>query len=350
MKSKITIKDIAKELGVSISTVSKALKDSHEISEETRKRIKAFADFYHYKPNSLALKLRNKKTMVIGIIIPEIVHHFFSRVISGIEKIANERGYNVMICLSNESYNKELLNINMLADGSVDGLLVSIAKETLEKKEFNHFNQLIDDEIPFVLFDRVTDQIDCDKVLVDDIGGGHKATNHLIDIGCKRIAILTTPDHVNVGTERRIGYERALKENNRKIDNSLVIKINEDFNIAEQIKKLLDNPDKLPDGIFAVNEIYAATAMKIAREKGLQIPHDIAIIGFTDGLISEFSSPPLSTVAQHGFTMGEQAAELLLNRIQKKENSENSFEIKVISTNLKIRNSTQKTQKKVSFK
>lgn len=349
MKYKITIKDIAKELGVSISTVSKALKDSHEISEETRKKIKAFANFYHYKPNSLALKLRNKKTMVIGIIIPEIVHHFFSRVISGIEKTANERGYNVMICLSNESYDKELLNINMLADGSVDGLLISIAKETLEKKEFNHFKELINDEIPFVLFDRVSDEIACDKVLVDDAGGGYKATNHLIDIGCKRIALLTTPDHVNVGTQRRLGYIRALEENNRKINNDLIIKINESFDIAEQIKKLLNSPDKLPDGIFAVNEIYAATAMKIAREKGLNVPEDIAVIGFTDGLISEFSTPSLSTVAQHGFTMGEQAADLLLNRIQKKENAENDFERKVISTNLKIRNSTQKIHKKVNF-
>jgi len=347
MKSRITIKDIAKELGVSISTVSKALKDSHEISEATREKIKAFADFYHYKPNSLALKLRSKKTMVIGIIIPKIVHHFFSRVISGIEKTANEHGYNVMICLSNESYDKELLNINMLADGSVDGLLVSIAKETLEKKEFNHFRELIDDEIPFVLFDRVTDEIACDKVLVDDIGGGYKATNHLIDIGCKKIALLTTPDHVNVGADRRIGYERALKENNRAIDQNFIIKINEGFDITKQINKLLNNPDKIPDGIFAVNEIYAATAMKIAREKGLHIPEDIAVIGFTDGLISEFSTPPLSTVAQHGFTMGEQAAELLLSKIQKRENVENDFETKVISTNLKIRNSTQKTPKKV---
>ena len=341
MKSKITIKDIAKELGVSISTVSKALKDSHEISEETRKKIKAFADFYHYKPNSLALKLRNKKTMVIGIVIPEIVHHFFSRVISGIEKIANERGYNVMICLSNESYDKELLNINMLADGSVDGLLVSIAKETLEKNEFGHFNQLIDDGIPFVLFDRVADNLTCDKVLVDDIGGGYKATNHLIDIGCKKIALLTTPDHVNVGADRKIGYERALKENNWEIDDNLIIKINENFDIAGQIEMLLNK--NMPDGIFAVNEIYAATAMKILKQKGLHIPQDIAIIGFTDGLISEFSTPPLSTVAQHGFTMGEQAAELLLNRIQREENSENDFERKVISTNLKIRSSTQKS-------
>ena len=342
MGSKITLKDIAKELGYSKSTVSKALNDSHEISEETRLKIKAFADFYKYKPNSLALKLRNRKTMVIGVVIPEIVHHFFSRVISGIEKIVNEKGYNVMICLSNESYDKEVLNINMLADGSVDGLLVSIAKETLERKSFDHFRELMNDDIPLVLFDRISDELKCDKVIVDDVGGGYKATKHLIDLGCKKIALLTTPDHVNVGEQRKLGYIKALEENNIIVDNDYILKINEKFDISEQIRNLLNHPAKMPDGIFAVNEIYAATAMKISREKGLNIPDDIAVIGFTDGLISEFSTPPLSTVAQHGFTMGEHAAELLLKRIQQKENVEQIYERKVISTNLKIRNSTQR--------
>lgn len=343
MKSKITLKDIARELGVSKSTVSKALNDSHEISEETRKKIKAFAKFYHYKPNSLALKLRSKKTMVIGVIIPEIVHHFFSRVISGIERVVNEKGYNVMICLSNESYDKELLNINMLADGSVDGLLVSISKETLEKNDFDHFGELIEEGIPLVLFDRISDQFECDKVIVDDIGGGFNATKHLIDLGCKKIAILTTPDHVIVGRQRKLGYIKALEENKRIVDENYIIKISEKLDISEQIRGILSSSNERPDGIFAVNEIYAAIAMKVAKEKDLKIPEDIAVIGFTDGLISEFSTPSLSTVAQHGFTMGEQAAELLLKRINSKDDRENSFERKVISTNLKIRDSTHKS-------
>lgn len=196
MKAKITIKDIARELGVSTSTVSKALKDSHEISESTKAKIKAFADFYHYKPNSLALKLRNQKTMVIGVIIPEIVHHFFSRVISGIEKAANLRGYNVMICVSNESYDKELLNIEMLANGSVDGLLISLSKETQKIKDFSHFNELIENNVPFVLFDRIEESINCDKIIVDDEGGAYKATKYLLEKKCIKVALITTPDYV----------------------------------------------------------------------------------------------------------------------------------------------------------
>ena len=210
MKAKITLKKIAKEFDVSISTVSKALKDSHEISEEVKERIKAFAEYYHYKPNSLALNLRNQKTKTIGVIIPQIVHHFFTKVISGIEHIANEKGYNVMICLSNESYEKEVLNMDMLANGVVDGIIVSVAKETEEKEDYNHFKELIDNGMPLVLFDRKIDEINCNKVLVDDFGGGYLAAKHLIDIGCKHIAILTTPDHVTVGNVRKEGYSKAL--------------------------------------------------------------------------------------------------------------------------------------------
>lgn len=342
MKAKITIKDIAKELGVSSSTVSRALKNSPEISEETRKKVKAFADLYHYRPNMLAQKLRNNKTMVIGgVIIPEIVHHFFSRVISGVEKIANGRDYNVMICLSNESYEKEKLNIQMMANGSVDGLLVSIAKETLEKGDFDHFKELKDYSIPLVLFDRISDKIDCDKVIVDDIGGGYKATKHLLDVGCKKIAILSTPDHVNVGALRTIGYKKALEESNIKVNNDLIFKVNDKSNITEQITTFMHNTTIEYDGIVAVNEIYAANVIKIAKEKDLQIPKDLCVVGFTDGLISSFSTPSLSTIDQHGITIGEHAAELLLDRIQNKE-VHREYQRKVVSTDLIIRKSSEK--------
>ncbi len=345
MKSKITLKKIAKEFDVSISTVSKALKDSHEISEEVRAKIKAFAAYYHYKPNSLALNLRNQKTKTIGVIIPEIVHHFFTKVISGIENIANEKGYNVMICLSNESFEKEILNMDMLANGIVDGIIVSVAKETEEKKAYNHFKELINNGIPLVLFDRVIDEINCNKVITDDIGGGYLASNHLINIGCKRIAILTTPDHVSVATNRKDGYIKALSENNLKVDENLILKIDEENNIEEQINNLLEltNP---PDGIFAVNEIYAATAIKAAHKKGLKIPDDIAIMGFTNGLISDFTYPSLTTVAQHGFLMGEKALTLLLDEIEYQE-AEYKCKTEVIKTDLIIRNSTKKIPKNI---
>lgn len=342
MKQKITLKKIAKEFGVSISTVSKALKDSHEISEEVKERIQAFAKFYHYKPNSLALNLRNQKTKTIGIIIPQIVHHFFTKVISGIELVANKNGYNVMICMSMDSYEKEVLNLDMLANGVVDGIIVSVAKETEEKKDFAHFKGLINNGIPLVMFDRVIDEIKCNKVLTNDVDGGYLATKHLINIGCKRIAILTTPDFVTVGNLRFEGYKNALNNSSITFNENLVVEIDEEKDIANQIKKLflLKNP---PDGIFAVNEIYAAIAMKIANKNNLKIPDDISILGFTDGLISQFTTPSLTTVAQHGYHVGQKSAELLLNEIEFQD-TEYQYQTKIIETDLILRESTKKIE------
>ena len=337
MKQKITIKTIAKELGVSTSTVSKALKDSHEISTETKKKIQAYANLYNYKPNSLALQLRTQKTKVIGVILPKIVHHFFSTVIMGIEEGANEKGYHIMVCFSNESYKKEVETLKVLSNGSVDGLIVSIANETLENKDFKHFKDLVSEEIPLVLFDRVVDEIQCDKVVVDDVGAGYKATKYLIENGHKKIALITTPNHVNVGALRRQGYEKALIEEYIKTDKNLIVEVDEKKDIRPQIEKVFDEGI---DAIFAVNEIYAAKAMRIAKEKDLNVPKDISIIGFTDGLISEYSSPSITTVAQHGFTMGKQAVELLIERI---ENEPEVYKPKkiVISSDLKLRESTK---------
>ncbi len=337
MKPRITLKKIAREFGVSISTVSKALKDSHEISEETRGKIKAFADYYNYKPNNLALQLRNQKTSVIGVIVPEIVHHFFSTVINGIEKYATERGYNVMVCLSNESYEKEVSNMSMLTNGSVDGLIVSIARETLQNQNFKHFEAIIKDDFPLVLFDRINDDIECDKVIIDDIGGAFKATNHLVEIGSKRIALLTTQDFITVGSLRKKGYIKSLNKSKISVDEGLIYKIDDNLDLYEQIKNVFTSKNT-PDAILAVNEIYAAIALKVAKESGLKIPEDIAIIGFTSGLISEYTDPPLTCVEQHGFLMGKQVAELLINRIENVSPSE--FQKVVISPNLKIRKST----------
>ena len=337
MKQKITIKTIAKELGVSTSTVSKALKDSHEISKDTKEKIQAYANLYNYKPNHLALQLRNQKTKVIGVILPKIVHHFFSTVISGIEDGANKKGYNIMVCFSNESYKKEVETLKVLSNGSVDGIIVSVAGETLENKDFNHFKGLVSEEIPFVLFDRVVDEILCDKVVVDDVGAGYKATNHLLENGRKNIALITTPNHVNVGALRRQGYEKALIEHYIKTDKDIIVEIDEKKPLKPQIAKVFE---KEIDGVFAVNEIYAANAMRIAKERGYTVPKDISIIGFTDGLISEYSSPSITTIAQHGFTMGQQAVDLLIKRI---ENETADFKPKkiVISSDLKLRESTK---------
>lgn len=336
MKQKITIKTISKELGVSTSTVSKALRDSHEISAETKERIKAYADFFNYKPNNLALQLRNQKTKVIGVILPKIVHHFFSTVIKGIEKGASEKGYHIMVCFSNESYQSEVDNLKVLSNGSVDGLLISVAKETLQNEDFKHLQDLVNEEIPLVMFDRVLDSIDCDKVIVDDIGGGYKATKHLIEQGRKRIAMLSTPTHVNIGVLREKGYTKALKEFNLLESSNLAIEIDDNSDLKEQIFKVID---KNIDAIFAVNEIYAAVAIRAIREKGMKVPEDISVVGFTDGLISEYSSPSITAIVQHGFTMGKQAVELLIDRIE--NDSENlPPKTKVISSTLNIRESS----------
>jgi LacI family transcriptional regulator len=337
MRQKITIKTIAKELGVSTSTVSKALKDSHEISTETKEKIQAYANYYNYKPNNLALQLRNQKTKVIGVILPKIVHHFFSTVIMGIEEGANKKGYNIMVCFSNESYKKEVETLKVLSNGSVDGLIVSIANETLKNKDFKHFLDLVAEEIPLVLFDRVVDEILCDKVVVDDVGAGYKATRHLLENGRKKIALITTPNHVNVGALRRQGYEKALIESYIKTDEKLIVEIDENQGIKKQIEIVFQQDI---DGVFAVNEIYAANAMRIAKEKGLSIPEEISIIGFTDGLISEYSSPSITTIAQHGFTMGQQAVEVLIERIEKEAEAYSPRKI-VISSDLKLRESTK---------
>jgi LacI family transcriptional regulator len=339
MKQRITLKKIAKEFGVSISTVSKALKDSHEIGEETRAKIKAFADYYHYKPNSLALQLRNQKSSVIGVIIPEIVHHFFSTVIDGIEQYANEKGYNVMVCLSNESYEKEVSNLSVLTNGSVDGIIASIARETQELDNYEHYEALIQDDFPLVLFDRINDAIPCDKVIIDDIGGAFKATNHLLDMHSKRVALLSTQDLITVGSLRKEGYIKALKSRGIEVDPNLIYHIDDNEDLYEQIKRVIFVKQP-PDAILAVNEIYAAHALKIATERGLMIPDDIAIIGFTSGLISEFTSPALTAVVQHGYLMGRQAAQLLINRID--HTAPSTFQKEVISPNLKIRRSSQR--------
>jgi LacI family transcriptional regulator len=337
MKQKVTIKTIAKELGVSTSTVSKALKDSHEISKETKERIQAYADHYNYKPNTLALQLRNQKTKLIGVILPKIVHHFFSTVISGIEEGANDKGYHIMVCFSNESYKKEVETLKVLSNGSVDGLIVSIASETLKNKDFKHFEDLVAEEIPLILFDRVVDDINCDKVVVDDVGAGYKATKYLLQNNRKKIALITTPSHVTVGALRRQGYEKALIEEYIKTVPNLIVEIDEKESITKQIETVFKEDI---DSVFAVNEIYAAKAMKIAKKKGLHIPNDVSIIGFTDGLISEYSSPSITTIAQHGFTMGRQAVELLIERIEKESEIYKPRKI-VISSDLKLRESTK---------
>jgi len=346
MKQKITLKQIAKELEVSISTVSKALKNSPEISDDTKQKVQAFAKLYNYKPNNIALSLKNRRTNTIGIIIPEIVHHFFSKVIRGVELVANKRGYNVIIGLSNESFAKEVINIEMLANGSIDGFILSISKETSQLQDYHHFKETINQGMPIVMFDRVVNEIECDKVVVDDTKGAKNAVNKLITNGCKSIAIITTKDYVTVGKLRTQGYLEALQNHHLEPEPRLILKIDDNLDdetrteaLEHEITQLFDANEKL-DGIFAVNELYAITAMKVARKRGYKIPQDLQVIGFTDGVLSKNATPSLSTVSQHAQSMGEAAANLLIDKLERQFAEDEEFKTVIIETSLVEREST----------
>ena len=346
MKKKITLKQIARELDVSISTVSKALRNSIEISEDTREKVQAFAKLYNYRPNNIALSLKNRKTKTIGVIIPEIVHHFFSKVIRGIEQVANKRGYNVIVGLSNESFDKEVINIQMLANGSIDGFILSISKETLLQQDYHHFKETMSQGMPIVMFDRVVNEIECDKVIIDDLKGSKNAVSKLLSNGCKHVAIITTKDYVSVGKLRTQGYLEALEDYKMSPNSNLILKVDDELvsedhliSLESEIEQLFLNNKKI-DGVFAVNELYAIIGMKVARKRGLRIPDDIQFIGFTDGVLSKHATPSLTTVSQHGQEMGEKAAELLIEKLEH-EDQEEQYQTVVIETELIERNSTK---------
>ncbi|HEU0136646.1 MAG TPA: LacI family DNA-binding transcriptional regulator [Flavobacterium sp.] len=339
MKRKVTLKQIAKELDVSISTVSKSLRNSPEISEDTRQKVQAFAKLYNYRPNNIALSLKNRKTKTIGIIIPEIVHHFFATVISGVEHVANEAGYSVIICLSDESFDKEVINMEMLANGSIDGFIMSLSKETQYKADFHHITEVINQGMPVVMFDRVTNEILCDKVIIDDKMAAYEAVQSLIDKGKKKIALVTTVDYVSVGKLRTDGYTKALLDNELPFDENLIIKVEDIENCAEKISVLLE--DRAIDAVFAVNELFAVIIIKTANKMGLKVPDDLSVIAFTDGIISQYSTPTITTVSQNGTKMGQKAARMLIDRLESEETDEEHYRTEVIETHLIERDSTK---------
>jgi len=346
VKNKITLKKMAQELNVSISTVSKALKDSYEIGEETRERIKAFAKQKGYRPNNIALSLKNKKTKTIGVIIPDVLHYFFALVINGIEQIAMQQGYNVVVALSNESFEKEVVNLETLAGGLIDGFIMSLSRETLKNQDYHHINETIRQGMPVVLFDRIVPEIECDKVIVDDVKGAYDATTLLISKGKQQILLLTTQDFVNVGRLRAQGYIKAFQDNGLPLDNDLIIKTvdtqnsDNDMSILEKnIERAIGKNEEI-NGIFAVNEIYAGAALKVLKKLSIAVPEKVSIICFTDGLISKYSSPTLTTVKQHGEEIGKVAATKLIDRLEKEDEEESVFKEYVIKTTIVEREST----------
>ena len=269
MKQKITLKHIARELEVSISTVSKALKNSDEISDDTKEKVQAFAKLYNYKPNNIAVSLKNKRTKNIGVVIPDIVHHFFTTVFRGIEKYANEQGYNVIICVSDESFDKEVINMEMLNNGSIDGFIMSLSAETQQKNDITHLKQVIDQGTPLVLFDRVTDELECDKVILNDQEIAYEATKKLLKEGRKRIALATTESYFNVSEKRADGYRQALNEYGMEVDNDLVLVLPYNDIQESMIEDFYDRAKV--DAILSVNEIFAIQCISVAKKRGMKM-------------------------------------------------------------------------------
>jgi DNA-binding LacI/PurR family transcriptional regulator len=335
-KGQITIKDIAKELGISPSTVSKALKGHRDISSSTKLAVKELAEKWNYKPDQIALSLKSGLSKTIGVIVPEIVHYFFSTVISGIEDVAYDSGYHVMFCQSSELYAREVKAVETLLSTRVDGILVSVSKAT---ENFDHFRKIREDGIPLVFFDRICDEIDSDRVIVDDETGAYEAVNHLIEIGCKNIIHLSGPQNLSIGKNRKNGYLRALKDHSMQIDDNNII-LCDSMEDAESLIPGILNRDNRPDGVFAVNDLTAAAAMKVIIDMGFSIPGDIAVVGFTSGLFSDITNPTLTSVEQHGYMVGKEAIKLLIDRIEKKNDL--PFQTKIINTKLSIKGSTTK--------
>lgn len=332
--AQVTIKDLAEKLGISPSTVSRALKDHPDISKATKNAVRELAEKLNYEPNAVALSLLSSRSNNIGLIIPEIVHYFFSQVISGIEDVAYDAGYHVIICQSNESYSREVKNVQALLSSRIEGLLLSVSKET---RELNHLENLRKKNIPIVFFDRVPNEFEADQVVIDDYNGAYQAVKHLIDIGCRQIAHLGTTRDMGIGLERYRGYIEALKDHRLSINENLMIEC-DTYKAARLITRKLIYDSNPVDGIFAVNDRTAIGALQTAKECGKKIPEELAIVGFSNGIYSHMTDPPLTTVEQFGYKMGQNAARLLLDRLFSKEDYPTVKD--VIKSELIIRGST----------
>ncbi|WP_259016093.1 LacI family DNA-binding transcriptional regulator [Emticicia fluvialis] len=332
----ITIKDIARALNLSTSTVSRALRGSYEINPDTKKLVLEYAEKVNYHPNPIALSLKENKSRAIGVIVPEIANHFFSQAINGIEAEAYERGYHVVIFQSHESYERECSNIQHLVGRKVDGVLISLSGQTTDT---GHLLEIQKRGVPLVVFDRITNDIETNKVIADNFQGAFQATEHLILNGRKRIAHITSPSLLYTTHERLEGYKAALAKYGIAFDENLVRYCGFAPEEARQvIFELLDT--QKPDAIFTASDRLALDSFAAVKAKGIQIPDEVAFIGFTNLGVAHLLDPPLSTVVQPAFAIGKTAAEILLNTIEKKQNASEIRTIR-IATELNLRQSSK---------
>lgn len=336
----VTLKQIAETLGISITTVSKALKDYPDVSKKTKRLVKELAETLNYKPNAFAVTLRTKESKTIGLIIPEVVHHFFSSVIKGIIAQAEKKGYLVIILQSNESYELEKKQIDLLMSKHVDGILISLANGT---GNFKHLEEVITHETPLVMFDKIAKIVNCTKVIINDRKAAYKATQHLIDTGCKRIAHFRGPLLPQNSIDRFLGYKQALLDNGISYDSSLVYILDKmSFDEGRHFAKQLLKDHKDVDGIFINTDLVAIGAISEFNKRGVKIPDQISIVGFSNWFMSTVISPPLTTIDQPGYLMGKTAFKLLYKEIkQKKQGSPLNFKNVELNTELIVRESTR---------
>lgn len=335
-KGQITIKDIAKKLNISASTVSRALNNNPDISPETRKLVQDYAKEHKYQPNSLALILRTNHSNIIGVIVPELANHFFSSVLSGIETVAEDHDYHVIVCQSAEEYQKEIRNIQTLIKARVCGVLISQSKTTTQ---YDHFQELIDNDIPVIFFDRICTGINTGKVVVDDYSGTFNAVEYMIQTGCKRIAFFGAPPHLEITKNRKNGYLDALRKHHLPVDESLIVVADNKQLGHDRAIELLQS-DNRPDAFMSMNDYTASGIILAAKELKLNIPEDVSICGFSNSNISQDTDPMLTTVDQHPKLVGEEAMKLILEKITDINNT--TRKNKIIKTNLIVRETTKR--------
>lgn len=335
----ITMKDIAQALGVSVATVSRALKDNPRISKEQREKIQAYAREHHFYPNVIAESLRNsrvKPLKVIGVIVPQLSHFYFSSILSGIEEEATTHGYRIMVAQSNERYEREVKICQDFYKNRVCGVIVSQAKDTVK---YEHFKKLIDHHMPLVFYDRICTGINCSRVVVDDYMGAYNAVTHLINTGCRRIACFSSPMTLEISKNRYNGYRDALLKNGLKVNENF-LRICDNREDAEVLTPELLQQEEIPDAFFAVNDDTAVGILYAAKRMGYHIPEDISICGFTNGDRSKACDPMLTTVEQRGVRVGEEAANILISKVEGLLPPD-KVEKRIVRTKLIIRGTTR---------
>lgn len=335
--SRITIKDLAEKMGLSISTISRALQGHPSIGKKTTTQVKKLARELGYTPNSVAANLRTKKTHSLGIIVPRIDIHFHSHVISGIEEVAYKSGYNVTIFQSRDSLEREIAVTEILESKRVDGIIACLGLETTDSSHFARFNEL---NVPLVFYDRVSKEVESSKVIIDDFEAAFKATEYLISTGCKKIAHIAGAQTTDIFKSRLEGYKAALKKHRLKLDEKFIEYTTElSYEEGAICAQNLLSHGKLPDGVFCANDYTAISAIQVFKKANLDIPKDIAVVGFSNYPISKFIQPTLTTIDDRSFEMGQAAAKLLIRQIENKDQTIAS-ETVVLKTNLVIRDST----------